>query len=74
MAAGPTEDRVILTVAAVGSGIASDPEKIERLLRHQKLQEVLEPFRKKDAKRGRAFGQILDEQAEKGEDEGETAG
>ncbi len=74
MAEGPTEDRIILTVAAIGSGNAADPEKIQRLLRHQRLEDALEPFRKKGRKRGRGFGEVLDEQAgESAEGEEETS-
>jgi hypothetical protein len=61
MAESTREDRIILTVGAIGRGIASEPEAIQRLQKRLRLEEALEPFRKKGRKR-RSFSDVLEEE------------
>ncbi len=63
MADSTREDRIILTVAAVGRGIASEPEAIQRIQKQIRLEDALEPFRGKGkGKKRRPFDEILDEE------------
>jgi len=63
MADSTREDRIILTVAADGRGIASEPEAIQRIQQRQRLEEALDPFRGKGKRRKRrSFDEILDEE------------
>ncbi len=63
MADSTREDRIILTVAAVGRGIASEPETIERMQARIRLENALDPFRKKDKSgKRRSFDDVLDEE------------
>jgi len=65
MADSAREDRIILTVGAIGRGIASDPEIIGRMQTRLRLEDALEPFRAKRRKEGRkkphSFGEVLQE-------------
>jgi hypothetical protein len=64
----PRADRVILTVNAIGDRVLSDPERLEPFLQQMRLEEALEPFRKKRGKKRRrpALGSTrsLEEQGE----------
>jgi hypothetical protein len=63
----PRADRVILTVNAIGDRVLSDPERLEPFLQQMRLEEALEPFRKKRGKKRRrpaSFDQVLEEQGE----------
>ena len=65
MAESEREDRIILTVGAIGRGIASDPAAMQRIIDRQRLETALDPFRKKGKRKGprKSFGEILEDGA-----------